>query len=66
MKNKWICFLFCFFSICSNGYNCDRIDMEREVLSLIAGKGKLFALKFDDRFWSQIKTAGCVELDCLL
>ena len=44
----------------TNGRNYDAIDMEREVLSSIAGKRKLFVYE-SERFWSQIKNAGYVD-----
>lgn len=42
-----------------NGHNRDQgyIEWEREVLTLLAGTGKLFALPVTN-WWSQIKTAG--------
>lgn len=36
----------------------DVIDLERSVLSPLAGTGKLFVYKMKDQFWCQVKTAG--------
>ena len=54
---RWVCHSV----LGTNGRNYDAIDMEREVLSSIAGKGNLFVYE-SERFWSQIKTAGYVNV----
>ncbi len=36
----------------------DAINMERNLLTVLAGTGKLFVCKMTSGFWSQVKTAG--------